>query len=405
MKVNKLFYNIKSSLKLLNRKINTFFLKKKSHVLFLFFAVFISLFETSVYLCGSQTTFAKSEFFSEQTALLADAESDKKGFIVYEDDQNPIFETPSQYWYYWRTIFDIAGKGLEYVPTVNAAKKDKIFLFEDESEELNITFLYSESYYSTEIEPFHRDGIFGLTLVDYGTRYYPNAYSYIYLSESQAKRILNNNQATIEDYKSLIGTSIDIYVNSVGKPWIIGNVFLEDEIFYKYHNLLGEFALTCNKKIDDLKREATFTLSNKAFINEYKVDHVRESFKNLSNIDTTYNFGENREVFLSNLLTVFLLKDSINVLPILGFTFSFILCYIPCVFIYLFYINNGRKIQSVLSVAIAFAPYTIFQSLNHLIGVNPFFSTVSNIGIAFSIGIFLLLGLVHLFTQRRAQND
>lgn len=280
-----------------------FFHKQKVKQVLISFALLLSgflLFVPAGILNNSTPIYDSSFYFSN---LIQKNDVDFIPVIAEQKDvETKMDSTPIVY----RSLYEaFETKQVNYIGTVNADKGEEIYLADIEDCP-NLSFLYvSVGFQNRKFEDHYLHESYHLELMFYGTASRTgNDYSFIYLSQNQAKYLLTHiygipeDQITNAHYESLIGKSTTLSIKGNNYSYTIGNIYLQQNYFYEaVQSTIGDFILGYDFYPEGLKKQATFLMNAHEFQNKTYLEYSL-SLYNPSKF--TYKIGKSNLPFEIN---------------------------------------------------------------------------------------------------------
>ncbi len=241
---------------------------------------------------NSTPIFDSSFYFSE---IIKNNDVDFIPVIAEQKNaETKMYSTPIVY----RSLYEaFETKQVNYIGTVNADKGEEVYLEEIENCP-NLSFLYcSVGFQNRKFEDHYLHESYNLELMFYGTATRSGSdFSFIYLSQSQAKYLLTHvygileDEITNSDYEQLIGKSTELSIKGKTYSYTIGNIYLEQNYFYEaVQSTIGDFILGYDFYPEDLKKQATFLMNSHEFQNKTYLEY---SVNQYSPSKFTYKIGK-----------------------------------------------------------------------------------------------------------------
>lgn len=198
-----------------------------------------------------------------------------------------------------RSLYGAFGnRESNYAGTINA-QKDRDITFVDFDVDKRLSFVYVQTGVQvSDIEDdkgvtHHRMEFYPLELM-FGL--YPNNptafYSFMYLSTSQARKVINNRYPGMFDESipldellkndefvvkcfEIIGTGVNLNFNGEIKNYQVTNIFYEKDYFYNtVTETIGEFLVGYNKYPTGFQKQATYFLNKYDYQNKFYLNYI-----------------------------------------------------------------------------------------------------------------------------------
>ena len=264
---------------------------------------------SSFALISSGATNPDTKTYQYATTISNLIKSDEKvknvAIVVEEKEKNHVPDTATEL----RGLYGAFGnRATNYAGTINADKQQSI-TFADYDIVDNLSFVYIQ----TGVKVHENKNVPG----EYRAEFYPlkfmfnhhanhatSFYSFLYLSVSQARDILNNRYPgsfdVSEDVKELaknqefvdmcesefLEKGINIKFNDVVKNYEITNIYLEEDYFYDtVHRTIGDFLVGYNQYPEGFNKQATYFLNEYEYQNYFYLSYIKENYDK-----TNFNF-------------------------------------------------------------------------------------------------------------------
>ena len=204
---------------------------------------------------------------------------------------------------YWYDIFSNAATESRnaFFGTVNGNKERRCrSSFAPEEE---ITFIYTNVNSNREFGDHWIHEYYHLELLFKGDYYVPSdCFSFVYLTETQARMLLDRQDPSLNDYRSLLGQTITIEMEEQSYSWIICNIVLENNnVSEALSSLFGNWMLAGSRFPDDYGKQYCYVFNKNVYQNYYKLNYLRGAFPeeyyslksgiaNLKSSDQTFDF-------------------------------------------------------------------------------------------------------------------
>ena len=245
-----------------------------------------------------------------------------------------------------------------------------------------------------------------------GKHYYSNVFSYCYISQSQAQKLLKNKNIPItpESYESLLGTAITLQMDDVDYQWNIANIYLETNEFYDdVSNVMGSFLLGYNKYPEGFHKEAVYFMRPQIFQNTYLLKHSVSLYSPLQ-----YNYCFGTYNLLAKTSSAIEIQESALTTKA---KFIYLFVFIPSILLFLFSMYkmiDGNFFDGfdriIIFLSFLFVPHFLFLSMASFSNNAFLYSSFSAISYAvYVIGALLTYFSIYLYkkckTVQRKQSD
>lgn len=258
-------------------------------------------------------SFASGAFFPETTIeqLAYDittistncTNNEKNSYLLVKSEEKNSFSNPRYEYSFWYQVF--GGSRNAFLATINANKDNSMF-FSDYSELGELTFVYSNLNNNKEYKGhwLHEFYHYELMFKGHHSINWSEFTSFIYIRESFAKKILNNNNPNYDEYQSLLGEPVKITIGNKEYKFAISNIILEiNDVEKTTTELFDNWVLSYIKLPDECVREYCYIFNEYNYQNKYKLEYINENFNNeMYDIE----FGKN------NLTSILEAEDFIN---------------------------------------------------------------------------------------------
>lgn len=355
---------------------------------------------------GGFNKLTENEYLAEYASNIVNDHTKSKEYaslIVESKDSNKYQPLPTEIEFH--NLFGVFGENkANYVGAVNADKRHSIF-FKDILEDVNLSFIYIQNagFNNVEYNGAWKHEYYPLQLMFKGKHFFEDAFSFLYISQSQADLFLNKLglEKNESNYESLIGTKIVILFDNIEYVWAIANIYLETNYFYDaIYDVMGNFVFGYNKYPNGINKQALYFLREHNFQNKYYFTYVKSQYpmENYSYKIGTYNIFDNFEVNNDLLIKAPFVNNTVSCLL---FAFSIIGIVLSCVFMYL--VRYPKKIINIFPLlAGLLVPYLIFY-LIYFIKHNIF--VFSYLSLSFYIILVLLVSsfflIVFILNRRK----
>lgn len=358
-----------------------------------FFATFLLLCSFFLpYIAGSFSSSAKIENLSNYIAESV-TKNTISGSIMgitvgSTDDSGPILSEQSEF-------YDLYGifrqQNATFASGYNIHKDNYVKI--DKLGHNNYSIFHSAKDATVPYNGHYKHWYYPVEFMFPARRLYDISHYMIYLSQSQANVLLSEsihketNDYDVNDYESLIKTTIDVNVNGQKVMCVIGNIFYETNYYYgALKETMNDFIMCAYYCPGGLQRENIYFFNEKAYQNSYFINHIQKGYSN-----KLYEL----KVVNNNL------KNPVNESYVLSFYYSDIrdisVVTIPLIILSIFLIASvsllnisTRSFKNIkyiiLNLFSFFGPYIIFFIISKLSNSVLFFSNY-----AITIFIYLLL--------------
>ena len=298
-----------------------------------------------------------------------------------------------------------------YAGVVNSDKSHHV-IFEDIESETNFSFLHvGPSGFNTNYQKKtgrYLQEFYPLELMfDSKHPKIPGTTSFLYLSQSRAdelleKKYLKTGEHTVEDYQSLVGTTITLNIDGNQYLYSIDDIYYEDKYFCRALNeVMGEFFVAGAEYPKDIfKIQGMFFLRDYAYQNKYYINYATKKY---STKEFNYIFLERN---LKDGYTIDYRKininpnNSLNVLSVILCTISIIIMF--AVLALMLFGEYKFSALNHISVGITlFVPYGIFWML-HLFTKNVFLlSHFTDLFMMWMMVAFIVLYLLLMLIKKQ----
>ena len=305
--------------------------------------------------------------FSKSIPVIAEStNSEKKSVLI---------DTATEY----RFLHGIFGGGNKayFANTVNADKKETV-ICPTLNNTVNYSFLYAESGFRNkkqEGSPYYRHEFYPINLMFQGEhRHLSGSFSFLYISQSQADIILDNNnlEHNENNYESLLGTGLKLIMNNKEYLWVIEDIYIETGVYYSdIHDAIGDFFIGYNEYPDGFKKQAIYFLNNSKYQNSFFLEHIVSTFDSksiaLRFMDHTLNSAVLLDIFNKKNVAFSAIFCSFSLICI---AFLFIYCH--------FNKRFNKPIEIMIYFIAIMLPWIVFKLISLVTNSLLFFSTLSN---------------------------
>ena len=320
------------------------------------------------------------------------------------DNKNNKQELNSAYakYYYWYDVFNINSQPSRnaFFGMVNADKSNTAHFVDFDSDK-TISFLYTEYNSNVQYKNHWKHEYYHIELMFKGDFSYEkkNCYSFCYLTETQAKKYMNNSNPTKEDYLNILGNTIDIAMGDKVLSWYICDIILETNNVYDcLTKLFDNWIMGYNKYPKSFSMQHVYVFNKYNYQNYFKIKYINHNYLNKGN----YNIGfgttniKNQSLIDNNVLAI---KEN----NVIWLQIIIIVCFLTIqVLAFVFFngcLNSSKKF--LLSVGILFIPFLILKIL-FFVTNNVFLFSYPTL-ISFAVAIILDIVVVSIFYFARRQ--
>ena len=332
--------------------------------------------------------------------------------ILVESNGEATMPAPSIDFYALYGIFNISENKCTFAGTGNAEKEHTLTIDEIPDCE-NLSILYAEANSNKEYKGHYKHDYYPLELMFKGaTVKYNDAYSFCYISESQANRLLDEKglQHTKENYESLIGKENITFTcdDSDSRLYTIGNIFYETNYFYDgLRNVMGDFVMMSTSFPTGIKKQASFFLNKYSFQNKHYMNYICARFnsKDYSTKINQYNLSSS--INESSAVNFFYLNSSANVVSWM-FAAVAIILFVLSIYIFWRAFEPRKPSNYIPFFIILFTPYLLFKYLFLItknISLFSYLSSVSNVAIIVIYSILFIVFLLNSIKQGKRTKE
>lgn len=276
----------------------------------------------------------------------------------------------------------------------NADKKNNVLFSETLTSNLSIFCLGPNG--TVSYEQHFKHYIYPFEMLFKDESYYDVSKYVAYLSTTQAEGILenrgvekNNNEYTINQYKTLLGTKTILTFDEIPFEYVIGNIFLENNYYYEcFRETIGDFFLTSYFAPSAVSKQHIYFLTSYVYQNKFFMNYLNKVYD--SSFDISFLTLNHEKKIDTDRILAFRspVKTSYDAIFIISCILSAVLAAIGY---YLFYKMQRLKNIKIycIHIALLFAPYLFFKLIFMLTQNIYFFSAVSTIANAILIGLGL----------------
>lgn len=304
-----------------------------------------------------------------------------------------------------------------YAGTVNACK-DSDITFADFNIEDRISFVYVQT--GTQVSNktdddgtvHHRMEFYPLELMfEFYANSPTNFYSFLYLSTSQAREVINlrypglfdttisidellKNDLFISKCKEIVGTGVNIKFGKEIKSFQITNIFYESDYFYNIvHNTIGEFLVGYNQYPDGFQKQATYFLNKYEYQNKFYLDYIKERYSKDNFIFDSTNVSLNGIIDQDKILNC--LDGSSDFASISFLTLSIVSTLIAFIAMFRYrLLNLSFAFYCIVSLLTPYIfGFLLWKISNNLALFSPYFTTALLIYLL-AISLFLICSLL-----------
>lgn len=368
-----------------------------------FILTFISF--SCLIVSGYFTSNAKLEEASHSLSNLTLTQTNDKEYsyalIEGKDDEHQTNTSISEYNYWYNTFNGGSEKSRNAFFGVVNGNKELNCTFKDYDIERSITFIFcdvnsNKTYNNHWIhEYYHIELMFESNFDVTAT----NSFSFCYLTQTQAKAILNNPEPTNEEYSSLVGQTIDINMSGNIYKWHIANIVLEcNDVDDCLTKLFGNWLLAGSKYPKKYSKKYCYVFNEYEYQNNFKLKHIKNNYLNshyqielgkCNLIDPNADFDFYYQTYFNNsfLLICILLIFIFIVLQTLSFIILIKKTYFDT-FVYF------------LIILFSLLPYLIFKLIHSICHILVFFSYQGLVFYFFGLILLLISPIVFTLNKK-----
>lgn len=318
------------------------------------------------------------------------------------NEEKPL-PRPYREYLYWYNVFGDSRNA--FLGVVNGNKEHEAN-FADFNQDQLLTFVYADVFSNVEYNGHWKHEYYHIELMfkgDHSYNYSGGDTSFCYITENQARVILKNENPTLEEYESLIGTKLKIMMDGVSTSWHIGNIILENnDVTDAITKLFGNWVLSYIHFPTGFNKQFCYIYNKYDFQNMYKLEYLHTNFNNPNDYSITYGINNLiKPIHNENITTIIQNTTTSNLAAeIIVLILAYVL-FICC--IYTFYKNNLLLYKyNVLWLFISLIfPYLLFFSFGKIFNNIILFSYSSLVYYFIPFCITLCFILFSIFIKRR----
>lgn len=352
----------------------------------------------------------RSEYISQ--AIRSDSvKGDHLSFIVEskDEEEHPMKTSSTEF---RNTSGTFGDDGTYYASTVNADKTHSIH-FKEIDDEANISVLYANVNSNSVYGDHYKHEYYPIELMFRGNHNSYGYYSFCYISQSQADKLLEvrgetkgeGGTYTSEQYESLIATGTTIELDGTEYSYYISNIYYQTDYYYEaLSSTMGEFIMSYLNYPDSFKKQAVYFMNANSFENRYFMEYINEQYSrdhyevrlNTYNvIDPSVDVAYANSFFNDSPSNT-VLKTIILSLLVL---FAILLDVISIWLIWQWDIF-GKKLNLLILIPFAISPYFLFKYLSLGLGNIYLFSSSGSIFnalflLGYLISCFMVVAIKH----------
>ena len=203
--------------------------------------------------------------------------------IEGKDEEHKTNTSVQEYRYWYNTFNGGSEKSRNAFFGVVNGNKELDCSFNDYDIKESITFVFADvnnnqSYHDHWIhEYYHLELMFESDLNVAST----NSFSFCYLTQTQAKIILDNLEPTDDEYHNLVGKTIDINMSGIVYKWHIANIILEcNDVDDCLTKLFGNWLLGGYKYPENYGKKHCYVFNKYEYQNNFKLKYIKNNYLN-----------------------------------------------------------------------------------------------------------------------------
>lgn len=322
--------------------------------------------------------------------------------LIVESNDEETYQMPDSHDEFLRTYARFQERRPYYTSVYNADKEHTITVTEI-PDCPNLSVLYARSFSTVSYNEHYKHEYFPTELMFEGEHDSKGAYSFCYISQSQANSLLKTRGHTeqaeggyLEDeYQSLIGTFTTMKLDGTDYSFCIANIYLEENYYHEGLKLaMGDYIVAQDLLPDGFERQAIYFLNDYAIQNQFLIEHYNNTYSRSGysmRLNTRNVVGEIDE----SQVTAFFYERPVGrewatVIMILLIVFASLLALLSIVLCSYWGINK-KAINLLIMAPFAFTPYLIFKLIFAISRNIYLYSTVGMATEAIILFAYLLL--------------
>lgn len=358
-------------------------------------SLLIALSFVSLLTAGSFSKNTKFENTANQIANVIDVHTiDKEySYLLVEglDNEHKTQDSYRQY-VYWYNVFNGGSEKSRnaFFGVVNG-NKELNSNFVDILQNEQLTFIYTNFNNNQEYNGHWIHEYYHIELMFKGIFKYDinKCSSFVYITEEQARLILNLDNPTKDDYESLLGQPIRIQLENDIYSWSIANIILKNnDVDDCITKLFGNWVMTGTYFPDNFRKQYCYVFNKYEYQNTFKVKYISNNYSNNQFYSVKYgtsNFVDND--FLDNSLPKIPTYNKSNIIFEILFVVLFFILQFACFYLF---IKRYSDIIPKFSFVYVFLSAVLVYSLSKII----YLLTKNILFFSYYGLIFFLLGLI-----------
>lgn len=364
-----------------------------------FFVICGSLF--GIFLAGSTASSTKlDQYATNQRVVVKENKINYLGIYLKEEENSPLPNNVSEFYNNYSTFRqDIAN----FIPAINVEKEIPVYF-----NEINITNPLSMFYFGPiRSTSDNKDFNFPFQYMFPSVKNYPKNKYVINISKTQADLLLEERgiEKSNEGYYSLLFTPTSIKVDGIDYDFQIGNIFLEENYYYKAtKEMLNEFVMISYYYPKVLVKDYLYLFNEFEFQNSYYIDYLKNTYDSSKNKMYVNHNNLNKNIDDSKLINFYIddSRSNNNLAITLASIFSILAVLSLGVSCFIF--KSHKKFIYIMPLLIcSLMPYLVFKFIyNHNFSRLYFSSFSAKINSYLVICLLLIYLIFYIANKIRA---
>ncbi|MDD4110548.1 MAG: hypothetical protein PHS54_03230 [Clostridia bacterium] len=356
---------------------------------------------------GDLSSDTKKEYYANQLAeVVKNQTNDGECLSLYvesfDEAENPLYSSVSEF----NSLYGIFNENrTTFAGMINSNKSSQIII-DDIDTNQNLSILYTEFNSNVEYNNHYKHEYYPIELMFKGDFNYSGAYSFVYISQSQADILLEKqgklDEHIVSDYESLISSHINISFNDVTYVYSIADIYLEENYYYEtIQNVFGNFVISSNTYPQGFNKQACYFFNTFSFQNEYFMDYINKNYDETNYSLNVCEHNIRNEFTNENELLNFFYNRNVNIVgnffSIMLFVFSLLILLVSIYLLKIYGIYKKKK-NIILGTVFLFSPYLIFKLIYSIFDNVFIFPSLSMLIYLFFIVLFIAFYFAFFFS-------
>lgn len=332
---------------------------------------------TSIFLGGFFSNDAKFEKVSEYAAsVVKDATKNGKYCAITIGDTEESGKIADCEHEFHQLYGLFKQTKITFASTINADKKHNIILGDSFSD--NLSFLYVGPVGTREYKGHFKHYVSPMEVMFKDERYYNISKYVAYISQTHADNILDSNGVprdengnfTEADYKSLLKQIIPVSVDGEVFDFVIQNIYLQSNYYYKgLNDVMGDFLICSYYLPNDLRsdQENMYFMSEYAYQNAYFMRYINDVYPSKKYVVRVNHYNLTQKIDDDYLLSFyysdeFYGSDNLTI-ALFALGILFVALSLLMIFVRRLPFGSLFNFDLIINLSILFLPYLIFKFL------------------------------------------